>query len=86
MNHDEQPKKAKPEIALDTALPATPLTTLGTPEKVIMMDSEDEFMSEASTEDFGAVEDSDDGSLGKNAETPFVIFQLTVHFARLRRR
>ncbi len=57
-----KPNKAK-KIA-NAALPTTPLTNASTPPP--NMDSDDEFMSGASSleEDFGGTQDSDNDSLG----------------------
>ena len=60
-------KKTKPEVAPAVALPATPLTTPSTPVEPTM-DSDDDMMSQASTEEFDDVEESDDGSFGNIPE------------------
>lgn len=64
----EKAKKASKIATQPTApsrLPVTPVTELGTPTAT-SMDSDDEFMSEGSSqEDFEGTQDSDDGSLGE---------------------
>ena len=64
-SHPKRPKKhLEPEVIPELTLPVTPLTAPSTPAES-KMDSEDEIMSQASTEDFGDIEESDDGSLGR---------------------
>ena len=60
-------KKHKLEEVPNAALPATPLTTPSTP--LVKMDSDDEFMSGASSQEFDDIQDSDDGSLGTRRPT-----------------
>lgn len=57
-------KQSRESEVADAALPSTPLTNASTLSPI--MDSDDEFMSGASSqeEDFEGTEDSDDGSLG----------------------
>ena len=62
-------KKQKLDEVPDAALPVTPQTTPSTP--IAEMDSDDDFMSGASSQDFDDdIQDSDDESLGMSSPHP----------------